>query len=351
MVGFGKSMVTAQRAAWKSAYIDYDGLKQIVFDIEATLVERRSEHGAPLEVASPRRLEATEMDAVESLKKIFFSRLKHDIEKVSLFILLQQGEIADAVGALKFASSGAFDDRNILIRDSQNTVEAFAAVGVELLELQLFILLNSIGVRKCLKKYNKAFERLDEPHFYDVSGEHLHQLSYSRSISAIQSSLHSALFEIFNEQTLSNDDNSESLYRFHFVMSCSFLLRKNAEILGLPRFYNFLGRQSMVLTGTNFGGLDKNALKWLMELDPEALLQMNRHDLKVLWTRWSSGPRTIGDQETYLLDLPPTRLPTIQEDKDMTKETVSSTNMLLNLLSTFLYTVNYYIGKYSPRTV
>ena len=34
MVGFGKSITVARREAWSSAYLDYNGLKSIVDDVE-----------------------------------------------------------------------------------------------------------------------------------------------------------------------------------------------------------------------------------------------------------------------------------------------------------------------------
>lgn len=338
MVGFGKALVQSKRAPWSGAYIDYDGLKQILVDIEAALSSGRCAHQAHVD-ASLQSLETTEIDVIERLKIDFFANLKTDIERMSLFVLLQQGVVADAIGSLKFASSKAFGENNALIRGLKNNVEAFTAVGVELLELQLFTLINAIGVRKILKKYNKIFERLDEPHCYVVPGEHLHQLSYSRSISAIQSSLHGQLTEIFNQQSLSNDDIlAENLYRFHFVMSCSFLLKRNAEMLGLPSFYHFISRQSLV-TGADLGGMDKKSLTWLMELDPEAILQKNRNELRIMWSGWSGGPKV--EQKPYYPDIDLGQLPTIQ--KDEAASTPDSISMTLNLCSVLLYTVNYYI--------
>lgn len=374
MVGFGTSIVKAQREAWRGAYLDYETLKGIVNEINATLKETKS-----VGFADARRnldeilllQEGTSVSKrVEGLKQAFFGKLKSEIEKTSLFILQQQGDIADSVGALRFHSA-VFEQKTALLRqqsgvgdgdlDTNNIRDQYSILGVELLHLLKFVCINSIGVQKILKKYNKCFERFDEPHNYKFSGDHLQQLAYSPSIRAIESSLQSALVECFS--ALPDAESLElatlerlQISRFQCVMSCNDALRRNAEVLQAP-FLEFLSHKAMIVTGANLGGMGgrgKKALKWLIELQPDGLLTMSQVQLEQLWKRWSGGPtasKAIEEERPKkghlrtpsLLTLGDETLGELVKEDELHWGGVDSTSMKLNLLSIFLYTVNYYI--------
>lgn len=375
MVGFGKSIVKAQREGWVSAYLDYELLKDVVGEIEHLLAERNSltfdDAFAPKDNSGegiPEEGMPTDSN-VQDLQESFFKALQMEVEKLSLFILQQQGRLADAVGVLRF-SSPLFDEKNTLLFsgsndnyqravDNNNVLNQYTHLGVELLHLLKFVSVNSIAVRKILKKYNKCFEKLDEPHKYEVCGDHLQQLAYSPSIRAIESSLQSALSKslAYLPTYATTGDQTVALLRikrFQCVMSCNERLRRNAEILQQP-FWDFLSRKSMILTGTNLGGMEgngKKALEWLMQLRPERLLTMADEQLNRLWVRWSSGPAvaSIQDKDWSLAEeefcqeevtLSIVRNPNL--NRGWIWGGVNSTSMTLNLLSTLLYTINYYI--------
>lgn len=155
MVGYGSSLRQARRQGWYDAYLDYDRLKRILDEIEALYadclsvdlidsVTRSPSHDAPraattedaallaLEggrrerifsdpthstaTTATRRPEAADrMTAITRLADAnrkarvlaekFLDLVHSEVEKVFLFALARQGEIADAVGALRFASS------------------------------------------------------------------------------------------------------------------------------------------------------------------------------------------------------------------------------------------------------
>ena len=380
---------------------------------------------------------------LEVLKTRFFTVLKLQIEKISLFTLQQQGKLATAIGYLRQynnnendagvdGTSNIFDveTSNQVLRltvdqdgsrpnstsstsHTSNNWDLYCTLGVELLHLLRFICINSIGVRKILKKYNKIFDKRDLSHYYYDYGKigddyHIQQLAYSSSIVAIQSSLqHIALIEqqkqIQQQQqqammTLRDEHASAasftlSLYRFQCIMNFGYILRGNAETLQKP-FWDFLSKKAMVapivskkptagggtssyssasnLGGVNLGGINtdggKQAMYWLLHLKPEDLLLMSQTELENMWCRWSgvSGPSS-GDTHHRKTDsmpqLPSHRrlLSTIMEDEYLEDVAsmgklgsdeelhyyywggVNSVSMVLNLLSTFLYTVNYYI--------
>jgi Major Facilitator Superfamily len=383
MVGFGKSIVMARRESWRQAYLDYDALKDIVNQIEFCLTDRRSQDFG---LSRVREVGATiEDDHIVALKVKFFSELKLEIEKMSLFILQQQGKVADAVGALRFAGSlpGLFDQRNLLLLENNESdepaisspdtkLDRYAVLGVELLHLLKFITINSIGISKILKKYNKVFEKLDFPHQYFVSGEHLQQLAFSPSIRSIESSIHTALAECFGHLPLATATNQTTLVRLQVtrlqcVMSCSNRLQKNAEILQRP-FLDFLSHKAMIATGSHLGGMGdsgKKSLKWLIRLRPDDLLTMSEKELEDLWTQWSDGPTAVKPTEQdHFRRLPPRsyrslrdllrepdtedeksvgQIPLLVDEKKWLWGGVTAASMTLNLLSVLLYTVNYYI--------
>jgi hypothetical protein len=380
MVGFGKSIRKARRNKWKSAYLDYDRLKSIVEDVDQTLA---TAHKATTTVrGSQQRLEAipltipppetiTSTMNLNALKKLFFEELEREIEKISLFTLHQQGKLAEAIGALRFEFVAVFQSSALLEAATFETrLDQYSAVGVELLHLLRFICFNSIGVRKILKKYNKVFERVDEAHWYRMDGNHLQQLAFSNSMTAIQSSLEMELAQLYYEMhgIATNSQNELSLYRFQCIVDCAHSIRLYAEVLQRP-FWNFLSQASMIGTTINFGGMDRagpDAMKWLMRLKPDQLLSMSEDQLKTIWSRWSSGPSA--DVRVLQDSVPRMRkqaLATIREEsmtiigEDQTNKIGSTLgeepvralywggvdwmSMALNLTSKLLYTVNYYI--------
>lgn len=243
--------------------------------------------------------------------------------------------------------------------DINNTLKQYTHLGVELLHLLKFVSVNSVAVRKILKKYNKCFEKLDEPHKCEICGNHLQQLAYSPSILAIESSLQSALADLLKllPTHTTKGDQSVALLRikrFQCVMSCNERLRRNAEILQQP-FWDFLSRKSMILTGANLGGMEgngKKALEWLMQLRPGKLLTMTDEQLDRLWVRWSSGPAVANiqdkdwtqvDEEFYEEEIILSSVRNANVNRGWIWGGVNSTSMTLNLLSTLLYTINYYI--------
>ena len=395
MVGFGKSIVKARRQQWASAYIDYERLKRIVENIEravatsslsssddesTSLLPTSSQQEDRFEVIPPAANATTSSTTtttdeydLESLRRQFFKVLGTEIEKISLFTLHRQGKLAETIGALRFESleDNVFSKSDWLLKDMTfgNTLDQYSTVGVEMLHLLKFICVNSIGVRKILKKYNKVFERIDEPHSYYLDGNHLQQLAFSRSMSAIQFSLEMELARFYTEMqegiTMQEKRNKDpenpivlSFYRFQCIVDCVHSIQRYAEILQRP-FWNFLAQSSMIRTAINFGDMDragKDSLLWLLRLKPDKLLTMTEGELQHMWNRWATGPNTTRALKDNTPRMPRQALATILEENDAGSVLTSSedqaelywggvdwVSMALNLTSKLLYTVNYYI--------
>ncbi len=369
MVQFGKTIEQAQRIGWEDAYLDYSSLKRKIKNVESLLWHQDSERVQLLEESDTNEfppsdageLSLSDVSELEDLKAEFFQTLQVEIEKVSLFALKMQGQLADAVGAARFDSNELFDKDSPLVQDTCNNLDRYAALSVEMAHLLKFICINAIGIQKILKKYNKIFERIDEPHCYSVENDHLQLLANSQSIMAIHASLQAVLDDCYKRENLSDPDVALDLLRFQCIMECISILKKNASLIHLP-FMDFLSKQSMILTGANFGGMDgvgRRALQWLLKLEPQTIRQMNRSQLQRMWQKWSSESEFVSSHLDGGLPYGHRRIPTYVGDealkamKDPMAEDptqakwawggVSGVSMILNLLSILLYTINYYI--------
>ena len=97
MVAYGTTLRRARRPGWEHAYLDYDGLRSLLEEIESLC----NADSPALGTRSDDNTTTTE-GVMRSLEEVFLLRLRKEIEKVSLFTLGRQGEIAEAVGSLRF---------------------------------------------------------------------------------------------------------------------------------------------------------------------------------------------------------------------------------------------------------
>lgn len=372
MVGFGKQIRRAKRDEWSAAYLDYDRLKVIIADAKRILL---SDNVQPFDfvcvplISIPAAYQnMSRSERLNWLKGLFLRELTREVEKISLFTLRQQGRLADEVGIIRFASTLLFQQFNSpLVGPAaihNNRLYRHLAVGTEFLHLLRFICLNSIGVRKILKKYNKLFETKDEGHWYVIEENHLQPLSLSRSIIAIQNSLQLEFNQFYFDLHQSPNIDSRmaiQVIRLKNIIDCSHSIQRYTEITQQP-FLNFLSQSSMIGTTVNFGGMDRasnEAMKWLIELEPESLLNTKEVELQEMGYRWPT-PLSSGEEPARVApQLKRQALSTIEEEtnydsfmslKDIGGELegkmywggVDRKSMTLNLLSKLLYTVNYY---------
>ncbi|KAE7997187.1 hypothetical protein FH972_001842 [Carpinus fangiana] len=135
MVAFGKKLRESQIQEWQGYYINYKLMKKKVNRYKQQIDVRTQN---PLNVL---------MD---------FSRLLDcQIEKIVLFLLEQQGLLANKLSNLR-------DHHHALLQQPDGSriselQEAYRAVGRDLLRLLFFVEMNAIGLRKILKKFDKRF--------------------------------------------------------------------------------------------------------------------------------------------------------------------------------------------------
>ena len=262
-------------------------------------------------------------------------------------------------------------NRNVVQgRTTDATVDEYTALGVELLHLLKFICVNGMGVRKILKKHDKVMLKADQifseneasadnksqsEHERLVGGpeDHLQQLANSASVASIYSSLLAELVDLEAAQinvvpdTIYEDVEEGdmlmeqmksypvSLIRFKCTVSSILTLRKYAQRVN-ERFTAFLSSKAMIVTGVDPGGLERStqrALALLLRFQPDSLMFMNERALESWERRIVASSEEMNDDSSIA-------------DLDIGHDAwggVDSASMIINFMSTFLYTVNYYI--------
>mmetsp|Transcript_7312 Transcript_7312/g.21223 ORF Transcript_7312/g.21223 Transcript_7312/m.21223 type:complete len:177 (+) Transcript_7312:105-635(+) len=174
MVNFEKSLRQARRYGWEAAYLDYNKFKRILSQLRHSQVHQfsygeaenaRTDTGIALPLADDVH------DESHRIKEVFFQELGEEIEKISLFTLKTQGALSEAIGHLRFRNDDTisvntlFPDKESISRQhypgmkklvEDDDLEMYLMLGVEPLFLIQFVGVNTLAVRKALKKYNKT---------------------------------------------------------------------------------------------------------------------------------------------------------------------------------------------------
>jgi SPX domain protein involved in polyphosphate accumulation len=128
MVNYGESLRKAKRPGWEDSYLDYDGLKRIRNRLEALLVERDDDIAASLVSVES---DSPYLQKYFELRTEFADKLHSEIEKISLFSLARLGELANAVGVLRFMKPDPDNSRASVFSDEDRRVETYHESGDE----------------------------------------------------------------------------------------------------------------------------------------------------------------------------------------------------------------------------
>ncbi|KAJ6804163.1 SPX domain-containing membrane protein-like [Iris pallida] len=135
MVNFGKRLAADQVPEWKGYYINYKLMKKRVNQQVQQFQMGGKDH--------------------RQVHKEFSRMLDDQIEKIVLFLLEQQGLLANRLEKLG-------EQRTVLLEQPDISQisqlrEEYRAVGQDLLKLLRFVDMNATGIRKILKKFDKRF--------------------------------------------------------------------------------------------------------------------------------------------------------------------------------------------------
>ncbi|XP_030538165.1 SPX domain-containing membrane protein At4g22990 isoform X2 [Rhodamnia argentea] len=135
MVAFGKKLKERQIQEWQGYYINYKLMKKKV-----------RQYAQQIQVGTQDR---------RNVLKDFSRMLDHQIEKIVLFLLEQQGRLASRIAKLGEQQEALQQQQDI--SKLSELREAYREVGQDLLKLLYFVELNAVGLRKILKKFDKRF--------------------------------------------------------------------------------------------------------------------------------------------------------------------------------------------------
>ncbi|GAA0159023.1 hypothetical protein LIER_15907 [Lithospermum erythrorhizon] len=183
MVAFGKTLKEKQLEEWQEYYINYKLMKKKV-----------KQYANQIEVGA--------LDRHHVLKD-FSSILDKQIEKIVLFLLEQQGQIARRITQLNEQHNAllqAEPEVNI-ITDLQ---EGYREAGQELLKLVYFVEINATGLRKILKKFDKRFGYKFTDSYVGTRANHpysqLQQVFKQVGLGAVVGAISRNLSELQNDQ-------------------------------------------------------------------------------------------------------------------------------------------------------
>jgi len=256
------------------------------------------------------------------------------------------------------------------VQEEEGNLGHYTILAVELLHLLRYICVNAMAMRKIIKKYDKTMEKIlnistsddfylqDETKHYENENarfvsplatgslqdhhekhvEQLQQLATSKSIEAITASIMLAS----GQSQRQNFDNLN--LRFKCAIDCIDILREYADVMN-HSFPVFLSRRAMIVTGQELGDLGSmklKALKVILKFDPDTILLMDQMQLiewqDKCWAFSSGVGKRLRSTSFEDVDIPGAPI-----DQALQWGGANNVAIIINLISTLLYSVNYYI--------
>ena len=131
MVGFGAVLDKSRRPKWENAYLDYEGLKAILYRLEEVVIENAAHLSFQSQHLTPDFPGEITDEDVRRYSNEFMSKLHSEIEKVTLFCLSRLGDLAHSLGALRFDKDTVYeypDEHN----DDDDDVESAKKIGAHI---------------------------------------------------------------------------------------------------------------------------------------------------------------------------------------------------------------------------
>jgi hypothetical protein len=128
MVGFGAVLAKSRRPVWENAYLDYEGLKAILYRLEEAIVANAARLSFQSQDLTPDSPDVIDED-VRRFSTRFMSKLHSEIEKVTLFCLSRLGDLAHSLGALRFNNDMLYECPGEDDDDGDDDVESAKKIG------------------------------------------------------------------------------------------------------------------------------------------------------------------------------------------------------------------------------
>ncbi|XP_024536516.1 SPX domain-containing membrane protein Os06g0129400 [Selaginella moellendorffii] len=270
MVAFGKKLREQRVSEWKDYYISYKMMKK--------KVKYYSQHG-----------DFNTREDRQRVLKEFSSMLDRQIEKIVLFLIVRQGDLAERLRKLGAERERCEKEQPADLDWRDRFRDAYNDVGKDLLKLLYFVEVNAIGLRKILKKFDKHIGYRLTDYYVSSRSNHpysqLQQVFKHVGIGAMVGALTRNLSELEEHRK-----SLTSIYDYPDVPA------------RLPIVESIKAAQERLTNSTNF----------LQFLGQHAMLMKDEF------------PRAPGEE-------------------DVQEEQYHLLSLILNLANTFLYMVNTYI--------
>ncbi|CAK9216937.1 unnamed protein product [Sphagnum troendelagicum] len=231
MVGFGKKLRQRQIHGWEEYYISYKMMKEKVKEFAS-------------HVQSDRRGNR------KQVLREFSVMLDHQVEKIVLFLLMQQGQLASRLSQLADVREAAEDsEQGIGATQTSALQQAYESVGKDLLKLLQFVDMNATGLRKILKKFDKHVGyRLTDEYVASRSNHPYSQLQHifrHVGIGAMVGTLSHNLAELQNHEehiVTSVYEQSSRIWQDPLIES---IRKAEDRLTNSTNFLRFLGNQAL----------------------------------------------------------------------------------------------------------
>jgi MFS family permease len=358
---FGKKLVTLQHSPWSQYYVDYEHLKQILSKEEGA----DPESSVAFSVASGSVAQVTE----------FVFQLDREVEKIVLFLLEQQGQIASQLHHILNEQRRLSSYPDDELHDVSKLPELIHEAALQLLHLIQFVDLNVTGIRKILKKHDKITRRKLSPLYLSskvrpgrVRASILPPLLQEEGIAALTLTLEQTYWNmaVWHDPPAFPDGTSHAQHHVRSNTAPEFQLAKLKELASSEHSDSIAGRTIMGTPNTS-KITDRKQAFTRMQYSPrwqhpakgitsEASLSPDRNTLSVL-LKISTARRRLRQSSDFVTMLAASMMVTgsalegSENDEDETDESLTADehdsemkiSNWLNLLSTFLYMTNYYI--------
>ncbi|XP_024992752.1 SPX domain-containing membrane protein At4g22990-like [Cynara cardunculus var. scolymus] len=229
MVAFGKKLKELQIQEWKEYYINYKLLKKKV-----------KQYAQQNEVAVQDR---------DYVLSDFSRMLDEQIEKIVLFLLKQQGQLAIRLSGLADHSDdpllhGPRYDSTMELRD------AYREVGRDLLRVLFFVEMNAIGLRKILKKFDKRLGYRFTNYYVKTRANHpysqLRQVFKHVGISAVVGSISRNLADLQDDRRRYGSIYDQPTLSISDPMIESIKAAEN-RLMNSTDFLQYLGKHAFIM--------------------------------------------------------------------------------------------------------
>jgi hypothetical protein len=356
MVNFGEVLLVSQYVPWALFYIDYLYLKKVL--------EEGCKHG---DDNKSHGSWSTRQSAGGAVSPQFLSVLYVQTEKVTFFVLTEQGRITMALEECRqelLKGINLVDTSELVLLE-----EKYVEIGIAILRLIRFVDLNVTGLRKILKKHDKltrsklSLSYLAFCGHSDISngmGYHYFSRSAGEELNLIQLG-NQLLQPLLHDDTFTAlagalEAGTEELKRFWIQYDLNHApatgegTKRNIRNQTAPNLQLVAGSVDPLAASSNSHGYRASGGDLLSMLDVEARRTNTVQPGQILLQIHAARGRLRNTNDFVKLLAAPMMMPTPDDsdlDRDDTESNTgtmrrpSSISNTLNLLSTFLYMSKY----------